>query len=62
MQILMRVVLAVGLFACVVASAVQATAAKRHNGPGCEVVNGACVSVNCLECGPAFPSTCTCLQ
>ncbi len=62
MQTITRAVLTVGLFACVVASAVQATAAKPR-GPACAIKNGACVSVNCTgECGPAFPATCTCIH
>ena len=62
MQTVTRAVLAAGLFACVVVSAVQASSDKPKGGPGCQVINGACVSVNCPECGPAFPATCTCLH
>jgi len=62
MQIFTRAVLAVGLFACVVMSAVQAMANKPPKGPACAIVNGACVSVSCTECGPAFPAICTCLR
>jgi len=61
MQTITRAVFIVGLFACVVVSAVQATAAKPR-GPACAISNGACVSVSCTECGPAFPATCTCLR
>ena len=61
-QTITKAVLIGGLFACVVMSAVQATAAKKPKGPGCEVVNGACVAVSCTECGPAFPDLCACLN
>jgi hypothetical protein len=60
MQTITRAVLAVGLFACVVVSAVQAK--SKPPLPACTISNGACVSVNCPECGPAFPATCTCLR
>ena len=63
MQTITRAVLTLGLFACVVMSAVQAVAKKPPKGPACSIVNGACVSVSCTgECGPAFPATCTCLH
>ena len=62
MQTITRAVLAVGLLACVVMSAVQAMGTKPPKGPACAIVNGACVSVSCTECGPAFPATCTCLR
>jgi hypothetical protein len=62
MQTITRVVLAAGLFACVVVSAVQAMSVKS-GGPACIRTNGACVTGSCRgECGPAFPSTCTCLN
>jgi hypothetical protein len=62
MQTITRAVLAVGLFACVVVSAVQATSHKPQ-GTTCEIVNGACVSVNCTgECGPIFPDPCACIR
>ena len=61
MQTITRIVLAIGLFACVVASAVQATAAKKPRGSACAVVNGACVSMGCTECGPIFPDPCACI-
>ena len=61
MQTITRAILAVGLFACVLVSAVQAMAHKPPR-PACAISNGACVSVGCAECGPAFPSTCTCLN
>lgn len=61
MQIIVRAVLAVGLLACVVMSAVQAMAHKPPKGPACQVVNGACVSVSCTECGPIFPDPCACI-
>lgn len=62
MQIITRAVLIGGLFACVIMGAVQATAAKKPRGGTCEVVNGACVSVSCTECGPVFPDPCACLN
>jgi len=62
MRTFTRAVLAVGLFACVVASAMQATADKKPRGAACEVVNGACVTLNCPSgCGPLPPATCTCI-
>ena len=62
MQNTTRAVLTMGLFACLIMSAVQAMAHKPK-GTTCEVVNGACVSVNCSgECGPIFPQTCACLN
>ena len=61
MQTITRTVLGVGLLACVLVSAVQAMAHKPQPG-GCTTVNGACVSLGCRECGPAFPSLCTCLD
>jgi hypothetical protein len=62
MQTTTRAVLTMGLFACLVMSAVQALAHKPQ-GPACEIINGACVSGSCTgECGPAFPATCTCLH
>jgi hypothetical protein len=62
MQPITRAVLTAGLFACVVMSALQAMASKPTKGPACAIINGACVSVSCTECGPAFPATCTCLR
>jgi hypothetical protein len=62
MQIITRAVLVVGVFACLVLSVVQATAAKKPKGPACEVVNGTCVSVSCTECGPIFPQPCACIS
>jgi len=62
MQTFTRAVLTVGLFACVVMSAMQAMASKPK-GATCEIVNGACVSVNCSgECGPIFPDLCACIR
>jgi hypothetical protein len=62
MQTITKAVLTMGLFACVVMSAVQAMAAKPK-GSTCEIVNGACVSVNCAgECGAIFPQTCACIR
>lgn len=62
MQTVARAVLAVGLFTCVVVSAMQA-ASHKPTGTTCEIVNGACVSVNCSgECGPIFPDTCACIR
>lgn len=61
MQTITRAVLALGLFTCVVVSAVQAASNKPPKGMTCEIVNGACVSVNCSDCGPIFPDTCACL-
>ena len=64
MQTITKAVLAVGLFACVVMSAVQTMSAKpKPTGPACTISNGACVSVNCSgECGPIFPQTCACIN
>jgi hypothetical protein len=63
MQTITRAVLAVGLFACVVVSAMQAMANKPPHGGACAISNGACVSLGCTgECAPAFPATCTCLH
>jgi hypothetical protein len=54
-------VLAVGLFACVVVSAVQAKSKPPR--PTCEISNGACVTVSCTgECSPIFPDPCACLH
>jgi hypothetical protein len=62
MQTITRVVLAVGLFACVVVSGMQAMTATAR-APACIRTNGTCVTGSCRgECGPAFPSTCTCLN
>lgn len=62
MQIVTRAVLAVGLFACVIVSGVQTMSAKTQ-GPACSVINGACVTVSCTgECGPVFPSKCSCIH
>jgi len=62
MQNTTRAVLTMGLFACLVMSAVQAMAHKPR-GTTCEVVNGACVSVNCSgECAPVFPQPCACIN
>jgi hypothetical protein len=62
MQNITRTVLTMGLFACLVMSAVQAMAHKPK-GSTCEIVNGACVSVDCSgECGAVFPQTCACIR
>jgi len=62
MQTTTRAVLTMGLFACLIMSAVQALAHKPR-GTTCEIVNGACVSVDCSgECGAIFPQTCACLN
>lgn len=61
MERITKVVLVVGLFACVVMSAVQAAAKKPPKGFACAVVNGACVSMGCTECGPIFPDPCACI-
>ena len=62
MQTITRAVLVAGLFACLVMSAVQAMASKPK-GSTCEVINGACVSVNCSgECAPIFPDPCACIR
>jgi hypothetical protein len=62
MQNITRAVLIMGLFACVVMSSVQALAHKPQ-GSTCEIVNGACVSVDCSgECGAIFPQTCACIR
>ena len=61
MQTMVRAVIAAGLFACVVLSALQATA-KKPPGQRCSIINGACVTLNCPGgCGPLFPATCTCV-
>ena len=61
MQTITRAVLAAALFACVVVSAMQAKSKPPR--PACTISNGACVSVSCTgECGPVFPSTCTCIH
>lgn len=63
MQTLTRAVLVMGLFACVVMSAVQAMASRPPKGAACSIINGACVTGSCTgECGPAFPATCTCIH
>ena len=62
MQNTTRAVLTMGLFACLIMSAVQAMAHKPK-GSTCEIVNGACVSVDCSgECGAVFPQTCACIR
>ena len=62
MQTMTKVLLIAGMFACLVISTVQANASKPK-GATCEVINGACVSVNCSgECGPVFPDTCACIR
>ena len=62
MQTIIKAVLAAGLFACVVVSAVQTMSAKPRKGPACSIVNGACVTLNCPSgCGPLPPATCTCI-
>jgi hypothetical protein len=62
MQTITRAVLTMGLFALVVMSAAQAMASKPR-GSTCEIINGACVSVNCAgECGAIFPQTCACIR
>jgi hypothetical protein len=62
MQPITKAVLTMGLFACVVMSSVQALAHKPK-GSTCEIVNGACVSVDCSgECGAVFPDTCACIR
>lgn len=61
MQTITKAVLAVSLFTCVVVS-VQAASCKPRVGT-CQVVNGACVSMNCAgDCGPIFPQTCACIR
>jgi hypothetical protein len=63
MQTIARAVLAVGLFTCLVVSAVQAMSAPSAARVLCQTINGACVTVNCRgECGPVFPSHCTCIN
>jgi hypothetical protein len=63
MQTITRVVLAVGLLACVTISAAQAMAKKPGGGGSCAVVNGACVSTGCVgECGPLPPASCACIH
>jgi hypothetical protein len=63
MQTITRAVLAVGLFACVVVSAMQAMSEPSAAHGACQRTNGTCVSLSCTgECGPAFPSLCTCLH
>lgn len=62
MQTMTRAVLAVGLLACVLMSAVQ-VAAKKPPQAACAVINGACVTGSCNgECGPLFPATCACIH
>jgi hypothetical protein len=61
MQVVTRAVIIGSLFACVVMGAVQATAAKKPKTGGCAVVNGACVSSGCTECGPVEPDPCACI-
>jgi len=62
MQKITKAVITMGVFACVVLGAVQALAHKPSGGT-CEIVNGACVSVNCSgECGAVFPDTCACIR
>jgi hypothetical protein len=62
MKTITRAVLVLGLFICVVVSAVQA-ASHKPKGTTCEIVNGACVSVDCSgECGPIFPELCACIR
>ena len=62
MPTITRAVLAVGLFACVALSAVQAMADKPQR-PACEISNGTCVTVSCRgECVPVHPSPCTCIN
>ena len=61
MQAMTKLVLAVGLFACVLMSAVQ-VAAKKTPQASCAVINGACVTGSCNgECGPLFPAPCACI-
>ena len=61
MQTITKTVLAVSLFTCVTVSMLAAS--SKPTGAACQVINGACVSVNCTgECGPAFPARCTCLH
>jgi hypothetical protein len=63
MQTITKAVLAAGLFACVLVSAVQAMSAPSKSRVLCQTVNGTCVTVNCRgECGPVFPSRCTCIN
>jgi hypothetical protein len=63
MQTITRAVLAVGLFTCVVVSAMQAMSEPSAARGACQRSNGTCVSLSCTgECGPAFPSLCTCLH
>jgi hypothetical protein len=62
MQNITKAVITMALFACVVMSTVQALAHKPQ-GAACEVINGACVSVNCSgECSPIFPDPCACIR
>lgn len=61
MQTITKAVLAIGLFTCVLVSA-EAMSSKPKVGT-CEIVNGACVSMNCGgECGAIFPETCACIR
>jgi len=61
MQAMTKLLLAVGLFACVLMSAVQ-VAAKKTPQAACAVINGACVTGSCNgECGPLFPAPCACI-
>jgi len=63
MRTVTRAVLVVGLLACVVMSAVQATATKPPKEAACAVINGACVTGSCTgECGPIFPDPCACIH
>jgi hypothetical protein len=62
MQTITRAVFAAGLFVCVVVSTVQAMSAE-HLLSLCQAVSGTCVTMNCRgECGPVFPSRCTCIN
>jgi predicted cobalt transporter CbtA len=62
MRTISRAVIAIGLFACVVLSAVQAMATKPQR-PACEISNGTCVTVSCDgECAPVFPDPCACIR
>jgi hypothetical protein len=62
MQTITKAVFAAGLFTCVVVSTVQAMSAEQLR-VLCQTSNGTCVTVNCRgECGPVFPSHCTCIN
>lgn len=61
MKTITKAVLAVSLFTCLAVS-MQAASAKPKVGT-CQIVNGACVSMNCAgACGAIFPQTCACVR